>query len=87
MSQVYLEIGDLPSLIEFVQEAKEKTGLLKDISTKKLEVLLSEKEFPIRVPVDLDSVIGLAANPMVKKIFGKRIEETTLRTLLKAIEN
>ena len=87
MSQVYLEIGDAESMTAFLEEAKKKTGLLKDISLDKVEYVLSRKEFPIRVPVDLNAVIDLAMNPMVKKIFGKKIEETTKKALLKAIES
>ena len=87
MSQIYLEIGDAESMTAFLEEAKKKTGLLKDISLDKVEYVLSTKEFPIRVPVNLDAVIELAMNPVVKKIFGKKIEETTKKALLKAIES
>lgn len=87
MSQVYLEIGNARELMEFLEEAKRKTGLLKDIPLDTVEYVLEEKEFPIRIPVDLNSVIDLAANPVVKKVFGKKIEETTKKALLKAIES
>lgn len=83
MSQIYLEIGSLESLTGFIQDAK-GAGLLKDISTQKVADLMSSKEFPVRVPVELDQVLKLMANPMVRKIFGKKIEETTVRTILKA---
>ena len=87
MSQIYLEIGNMEGLMEFLQEARRKTGLLKDIPLDKVECVLEEKEFPIRIPVDLDSVLDLAMNPVVKKIYGKKIEETTKKALLKAIES
>jgi hypothetical protein len=87
MSQIYLEIGDAESMTAFLEEARAKTGLLKDISLDKVEYVLSTKEFPIRVPVNLDAVIELAMNPVVKKMFGKKIEETTKKALLKAIES
>lgn len=87
MSQIYLEIGNSEELMEFLREAKRKTGLLKDISLDKVECILEEKEFPIRVPVNLDSILDLAENPIVKKVFGKKIEETTKKALLKAIES
>lgn len=83
MSKIYLEIGSLESLVGFIESAKE-AGLLKDVSPKKVEDLLSGKEFPVRVPVDLDKVLDVAANPVVRKIFGKKIEDTTVRTILKA---
>lgn len=85
MSQIYLEIGDLQSLISFLEGAKE-IGLLKDISSKKVENLMSKKEFPIRLPIELDQVMAVAANPIVKKMFAKKIEETTLKCLAKAME-
>ena len=85
MSQIYLEIGDLQSLIDFLEEAK-GIGLLKDISTSKVGTLMSGKEFPVRVPIEIDKVLTLATNPIVKKMFGKKIEETTITCLLKVIE-
>ena len=86
MSQIYLEINDLDSAISFIKEAKEKTGLLKDISPEKVETLLSGKEFPIRIPIKLEAVLKLAANPLVKKMAGRKIEETTKRYILAAAE-
>lgn len=85
MSQIYLEIGDLQAIINFLDGAKE-IGLLKDISSKKVEDLMSKKEFPIRLPIELDQVMAVAANPVIKKVFGKKIEETTLKCLVKAME-
>ena len=85
MSQIYLEIGDLQSLIDFLEEAK-GIGLLKDISTSKVGTLMSGKEFPVRIPIEIDKVLTLATNPIVKKMFGKKIEETTITCLLKVIE-
>ena len=85
MSQIYLEIGDLQSLIDFLEEAK-GIGLLKDISTSKVETLMRGKEFPVRIPIEIDKVLTLATNPIVKKMFGKKIEETTFMCLLKVIE-
>ena len=87
MNQVYLEIGDLDSLVNFILEVQKKTGLLKDISVNKVRQAMSGKVFPMQIPVDLDSVIGLAGNPVVKKIFGKKIEDTTIKYLLAAIES
>lgn len=82
MSQVYLEIGSIEDLIEFIKGAKE-AGLLKDISCEKVRDVLSNKEFPVRLPIDLDKVFKVAGNPIVRKIFGGKIEETTIKTILK----
>lgn len=84
MSQIFLEIGDIESTMEFMKDAKE-AGFLKDISSDKVESLLREKKFPIRIPIELNDVFKLASNPIVRKMFGKRIEDTTVKTILKVI--
>lgn len=82
MSQVYLEIGSIEDLIEFIKGAKE-AGLLKDISCEKVRNVLGDKEFPVRLPIDMSQVFKVAGNPIVRKIFGSKIEETTIKTILK----
>ena len=82
MSQVYLEIGNIEDLITFIESAKE-VGLLKDISCDKVRNILKEKNFPVRLPIDVTQVLGVASNPVVRKIFGKQIETTTINTILK----
>ncbi len=84
MSQIFLEIGDIESTMEFIKDAKE-AGFLKDISSDKVESLLKDKQFPIRIQIELDDVFKLASNPIVRKMFGKRIEDTTVKTILKVI--
>lgn len=84
MSQIFLEIGDIESTMEFIRDAKE-SGFLKDISSDKVESLLKDKEFPIRIQIELDDVFKLASNPIVRKLFGKKIEDTTVKTILKVI--
>lgn len=66
---MHLEIENLEQLTEFVQEAK-KAGFLKDLDISGL----SEKQFPIRVPVNLGGVLKVAGNPIVRKTFGRKIE-------------
>lgn len=84
MSQIFLEIGDIESTMEFMKDAKE-AGFLKDISSDKVESLLRNKEFPIRIQIELNDVFKLASNPMIRKLFGKKIEDTTVKTILKVI--
>ena len=84
MSQIYLEIGDIESTMEFMKDAKE-AGFLKDISTEKVKSLLEKKEFPIRIPIELDQVFKLVSNPMIRKLFGKKIEDTTVKAILKLV--
>ena len=48
--------------------------------------LLEKKEFPIRVKIELNQVFELlAANPMIKKLFGKKIEDATIKGILKVV--
>lgn len=86
MGQVYLEFGDLESLMEVIKEAKEKADVLNDISTEKLRTVLSGKKFPIRVPFNLDSITDLTVNPMIKKIFGKKMDEAARKALVALLE-
>lgn len=86
MSQIYLEIRDADSLVSFLLETQKRTGLLKDISPVKLKEALRNKEFPIRVPVNMNGVLDVAANPILKKVFGKRVEEATRRYIKAALE-
>ena len=85
MGQIYLEIEDNESLIRFLKEAK-RIGFLKNIPINKFEPFLSEKKFPIHIPIELDRVLALATNPVVKKIFGAKIDITIGEVLLKVIE-
>ena len=85
MGQIYLEITDKASLIAFIAEAK-KTGLLKDLSIQGVDRYLPEERFPVRVPIDICSIIKLAENPVIKKLFSKKIDTTFMSYLIKAIE-
>lgn len=80
MGKVYLEVDDLETLIAFIQDAK-KVGLLKDVSTAQVRNIFSKKEFPLRVPVDLNAILNVANNKVVKATFGKRIEAKTVDIL------
>ena len=84
--RIYLEIRDAESLVDFLKEAQKRTGLLKDISPGKLRKALSTKAFPIRIPIDLDGVIDIASNPVLKKMFGRKVEDATKRYLIAALE-
>lgn len=81
---VYIEIEDLDRLIAFVTEAK-KEGLLKDISLAEVRHTFSKKSFPVRIPIELNAILGLAKNPVVKKVISGKLENAT-RKALKYIE-
>jgi len=83
MDRIYIEIESLESLTSLLTEAK-KRGLLKDISQEKVEMAFKSKAFPIRVPVNTESLLALAGGPM-GKIFGKKIENATIKYLEMAV--
>ena len=85
MDNFYLEIGSPEAVIAFLQATKEKTGLLKSVPLREVEQILQTKSFPIKVPVDLDAVIELASNPILKKAFGKKLEYKAAEILVKAM--
>ena len=74
---ICLEIASKADLVEFVEEAK-KVGLLKEVDIRSA----SEGRFPIRIPVNLDSILKLAGNPLIRKAFGKKID-TAVTSYLK----
>ena len=86
MNQVCLEIENLETLMAFIEDAK-KAGFLKDIRTEQIKELFSKKVFPVRVPVDLNALLAVAGNPIVKKAFGKKIETKTVDILNQALRS
>ena len=84
MGQIYIEIENLGSLTSLLTEAKKK-GLMKDVSIDKVERAFENKDFPMRVPVKMDGILELAGNPMLRKMFGKKIENGVLTYLEKAL--
>lgn len=84
MGRIYIEIENLDSLMSLLTEAKRK-GLLKDVSIEKVERAFRNQDFPMRVPVNTDGILELAGNPMLKKMFGKKIENGVLTYLEKAL--
>lgn len=84
MSQVYLTIDNLETLMAFLQDAK-NAGLLKDVSLIQVRNLFSQKVFPLQIPVDLSAVLNVAGNAVVRKTFGKTIEKKTVDILNAAL--
>lgn len=77
---IFLEITDKDGLESFIEEAK-KVGFLKDVDIK----AFSEKQFPIRIPVNLDGFLKLIGNPVIRKTFGRKIETTVVSYLEAAV--
>jgi hypothetical protein len=79
---IFLEIESAEGLTAFLAEAK-KTGLLKDVSMKDIQDAVRKKEFPLRIPVNLDAVLNLCRNPILRKLFGGKIESRAKMILAK----
>lgn len=79
---IFLEIESAEGLTAFLAEAK-KTGLLKDVSMKDIQDAVRKKEFPLRIPVNLDAVLNLCRNPVLRKLFGGKIESRAKMILAK----
>ena len=77
---IFLEIESAEGLTAFLAEAK-KTGLLKDIAFRDIEAVIRKKTFPVRIPVNLDAVLNLCRNPLLRKVFGGKIDSTARRIL------
>ena len=73
-NKVYLEIDSLETLIAFIQDVK-GIGLLKDVSMAQVRHKFSKMTYPLRVPVNLNSVISMADNKVVNVAFGETIEK------------
>jgi len=77
---IYVEIDNPESLISFLTEAKKK-GLFKNISLNAAVHSIKQKDFPMRFPIRVDGVLDIAANPIIRKVFGKKIEDGAERFL------
>lgn len=80
MGKVYLEVDSLETLISFIQDAK-GIGLLKDVSLAQVRHKFGNAAFPLRVPVNLNAVLDVASNKIVKATFSKTIEKMVTAAL------
>ena len=83
MNGLYLGIGDIETLVELADVVRKKSGLLKDISNEELENVLSKQDFPIMIHVNTDKIIGYVGNPILKGLFGKKLETAVVNYLTK----
>ena len=77
---IFLEIDSAEGLTTFVKEAK-KTGLLRDISMDEIKNITKKKRFPVRIPVNMNAVLDLCRNPILKRLFGAKIDSKAKRYL------
>ena len=84
MGRICQEIADRDDLIGVIAEAKRK-GLLKNVNVQGVQAELQKVPFPIRIPVDIDAVMAMSGNAIVRKVAGPRIESVLLRTIRAAV--
>lgn len=82
---IFLTINDQKSLELFIKGAA-ANGMIRSLNPQELIQWMRTVEFPIQVPVDFDKVLATAGNPIVKKVFGKKIDETFTRYVKTAME-
>lgn len=78
---IKLRIEDPASFVELMREMK-RAGLLKDIPN---EIILDEGIFPLDVPLDISKVLDIVANPVIRKVFGKKMDTTLSTAVLSLI--
>lgn len=82
--KVYLVIEDPGSLTQLIRGAA-RNGYLRRLDLRDVVEWMRTVEYPIHVPVDLDSVMATGANPVVKGIFGKSIDELITKLVSEAM--
>lgn len=72
---VYLTVENSEAMFRFVKGCV-RNGYMRRFDLRKVADWIKNAEYPIKIPVNLDSVIGIGANAVVKGIFGGNIERT-----------
>lgn len=83
--KVFIKIEDLETMENLLEEGA-KRGLFKNLNVDAIRDLVKERKFPIQIPVELNDILDLAGNPIIKKIFGSKIESAVSECLLKILE-
>ena len=81
---IYLTIEDEMAMRRFVKGAVQ-SGYLRRFDLRDVVTWIGIAEYPIRVPVNLDSVMMAGRNAVVKGIFGKNIENTITKYMKAAM--
>ena len=81
----YLTIEDAETLTVFIKGCV-KNGYLRRLDLRDVISWMNRVTYPIRIPVNLDSVIGVGQNAVVKGIFGKNIDSTVTKYVKAAME-
>ena len=81
---IYLTIENGTAMRRFVRGAV-KSGYLRRFDLREVVAWIDSAEYPIRVPVNLDSVMMAGQNAVVRGIFGRNIENTITKYMKAAM--
>lgn len=81
---VYLTIENVSAMKQFIKGAV-KSGYLRKFDLREVATWIANVEYPVKIPVDINSVIAIGQNAVVKGIFGKNIENTITKYLKAAM--
>ena len=71
---VYLTIEDRTNLVKLLKGAA-KYGYLRRLDLREVNDWIDKVEYPIRIPIEVDNIIGVGRNPVVKSVFGNFINK------------
>lgn len=71
---VYLTIETPECLTKMVKRAV-NAGYLRKVDLRDVIDLIKTSEYPMQVPIDLDFVLRLGENAVVKHVFGRNIDQ------------
>ena len=84
-AKIYITIEDQTALDDILLEGQRK-GLFKNLRIDLIRKLIKEKSFPVQIPVELDDMFDLVGNPIVKKMFGSKLDKAVGVCLQKILE-
>lgn len=82
---VYLTIENAESLTAFIKGAV-KNGYLRRLDLRDVIAWMNQVSYPIQIQVDINSVVNVGRNAVVKGVFGKAIDETITKYIRTAME-
>lgn len=85
--KIYITIDDRSSLMDILKDGLDRGLFAKNMdSFSKAVDMLDEMTFPIRIPIEIDNLLELSGNPIVKKLIGSKLKEAVDICLQKVME-
>jgi len=85
MTGVYLTIEDKNSLVLFLKGAA-RSGYLHKLDLREVNNWINDVQFPVCIPIDVNGIVDVGRNPIVKSIFGKVLDKGLTEYIRKAME-